>query len=94
MSTFSYQVQLLHRLKIRSSDGKDTLLKVVKNPISRHLPTGSRCYGFSHQGKLYNCNHFVAGLPDNAPLVLIFGAMATGSISVADHPYVSSNKAN
>jgi rRNA small subunit pseudouridine methyltransferase Nep1 len=38
-------VQLLHRLKIRSSDGKDMLLKVVKNPISRHLPAGARCYG-------------------------------------------------
>lgn len=38
-------VQLLHRLKIRSADGKDMLLKVVKNPISRHLPAGARCYG-------------------------------------------------
>lgn len=41
-------VQLLHRLKIRSADGKDMLLKVVKNPISRHLPAGARCYGESH----------------------------------------------
>ena len=38
-------VQLLHKLKIRSADGKDMLLKVVKNPISRHLPAGARCYG-------------------------------------------------
>lgn len=38
-------VKLLHRLKIRSSDGRDMLLKVVKNPISRHLPVGARCYG-------------------------------------------------
>ena len=81
-------VQLLHRLKIRSSDGKDTLLKVVKNPISRHLPAGSRCYGFSHQGQLYNCSHFTTGLPDDAPIVLVFGAMAAGSISQDDHPYV------
>jgi rRNA small subunit pseudouridine methyltransferase Nep1 len=38
-------VQLLHRLKIRSADGKDMLLKVIKNPISKHLPVGARCYG-------------------------------------------------
>jgi rRNA small subunit pseudouridine methyltransferase Nep1 len=38
-------VQLLHRLKIRSVDGNDTLLKVIKNPISRHLPAGARCFG-------------------------------------------------
>ena len=38
-------VQLLHRLKIRSADGRDMLLKVIKNPISRHLPAGAMCYG-------------------------------------------------
>jgi rRNA small subunit pseudouridine methyltransferase Nep1 len=38
-------VQLLHRLKIRSADGNDMLLKVVKNPISRHIPAGARCFG-------------------------------------------------
>lgn len=38
-------VQLLHRLKIRSADGKDMLLKVLKNPISRHLPAGAKCIG-------------------------------------------------
>jgi hypothetical protein len=38
-------VQLLHRLKIRSADGRDMLLKVVKNPISRHIPAGARIIG-------------------------------------------------
>lgn len=38
-------VQLLHRLKIRSSDGKDMLIKVIKNPISRHIPAGAKCIG-------------------------------------------------
>lgn len=38
-------VQLLHKLKIRSADGNDMLLKVIKNPISCHLPAGARCYG-------------------------------------------------
>ena len=41
-------VQLLHRLKIRSADGRDMLLKVIKNPISRHLPAGAACYGASN----------------------------------------------
>jgi rRNA small subunit pseudouridine methyltransferase Nep1 len=40
-------VQLLHRLKIRSSDGNEMLLKVIKNPISRHLPVGAKYYGIS-----------------------------------------------
>lgn len=82
-------VQLLHKLKIRSADGKDTLLKVIKNPISRHLPAGARCYGFSQHGKLHAPGAFVASLPDDAPIVFVFGAMASGSISVADHPYLT-----
>jgi len=82
-------VQLLHRLKIRSADGRDMLLKVVKNPMSRHLPAGARCVGFSHSGTLYSPAHLVAGMPDDVPLVFVFGAMATGSIRLADHPYLS-----
>lgn len=38
-------VQLLHKLKIRSADGNEMLLKVVKNPFSRYIPAGARCYG-------------------------------------------------
>lgn len=82
-------VQLLHKLKIRSADGKDTLLKVVKNPISRHLPAGARCYGFSQHGKLYAPQAFAASLPDDVPIVFVIGAMATGSIRLEDHPYVT-----
>lgn len=82
-------VQLLHRLKIRSADGKDMLLKVVKNPISRHLPVGARCYGFSHTGTLHNPMTWATNLPDKTPIVLVFGAQATRGIVAADHPYVS-----
>jgi rRNA small subunit pseudouridine methyltransferase Nep1 len=82
-------VQLLHRLKIRSSDGKDTLLKVVKNPISRHLPAGAHIFGFSQKGTLHSPGVFAENLPDDKPIVLILGAMASGSISSDDHPYIT-----
>jgi rRNA small subunit pseudouridine methyltransferase Nep1 len=81
-------VQLLHKLKIRSADGKDVLLKVIKNPISRHLPAGAVCYGFSQKGVLHKPSHFANKLPDNGPIVLVLGAMATGSINNVDHPYM------
>ena len=38
-------VQLLHKMKIRSSDGKKTLLRVIKNPITAHLPPGAPIIG-------------------------------------------------
>ena len=80
-------VQLLHKLKIRSADGKDTLLKVIKNPISRHLPAGARCYAFSQHGKLFSPQSLAVGLPDDKPIVFVFGAMAAGSVTLEDHPY-------
>lgn len=82
-------VQLLHRLKIRSSDGKDMLLKVIKNPISRHLPAGARCYGFSQKGTLYSPNTFASTFPSaGEPIVLVFGAQAMRGIKAEDHPYI------
>eukprot|EP01038_Epipyxis_sp_PR26KG_P014737 gene14737-19809_t len=83
-------VQLLHKLKIRSADGSDTLLKVVKNPISRHLPAGAKCFGFSQQGILFSPTHFATNVlpPSTTPIVLIIGAMAVGSITKEDHPYM------
>ena len=46
-------VQLLHRLKIRSADGHDMLLRVIKNPMSRHLPPGIRCFGISFCTRIF-----------------------------------------
>ena len=83
-------VQLLHRLKIRSADGNDTLLKVIKNPIGRHLPAGALCYGFSQHGKLFSPTSFAETLPDDKPVVFVLGAMAAGSIKPEDHPYMKS----
>merc|ERR1712002_823134 len=40
-------VQLLHKLSIHASDGPQKLLKVIKNPISDHLPTGCLKIGTS-----------------------------------------------
>ena len=77
--------QLLHKLKIRAADGSQTLLKVVKNPVSRHLPAGTALYGFSKNGKSYSPNDFAKSLPDDKPIALVFGAMATGSINPENH---------
>jgi rRNA small subunit pseudouridine methyltransferase Nep1 len=82
-------VQLLHKLKIRSADGNDMLLKVIKNPISRHLPAGCKCYGFSQQGTLYSPIHLASNLPDDKPIVLILGAMAAGkSLSLSKSIFI------
>ena len=77
-------VQLLHKLSIRASDGAEKLLKVVKNPVSRHLPV--QCYkiGTSCQGKLVNLREYVPTLPSDKPLVFYFGAMSHGFIDTSE----------
>jgi rRNA small subunit pseudouridine methyltransferase Nep1 len=81
-------VQLLHKLKIRSADGQDMLLKVIKNPISSHLPPGAHIIGFSHHGTLQSPANFAKSLPTDKPIVLVFGAQATRGIISEDHPYI------
>mmetsp|Transcript_20230 Transcript_20230/g.26728 ORF Transcript_20230/g.26728 Transcript_20230/m.26728 type:complete len:222 (+) Transcript_20230:246-911(+) len=79
-------VQLLHKLKIRSSNGSETLLKVVKAPYTRHIPAGTHVYVFSVTGTLYNPNQFAAALPEDEPVCFVLGAMASGHIEMSDHP--------
>jgi len=43
-------VQLLHKLSIRSINSQDKLLKVIKNPITDHLPTKCRKVTLSQNG--------------------------------------------
>ncbi|CAM9684697.1 unnamed protein product [Chrysoparadoxa australica] len=81
-------VQLLHKLKIRAAKTNETLLKVVKNPITRHLPPGARIYALSSAGTLYNPLSFAAQLPEDQPVVFYIGAMASGQLTKEDHPEV------
>ncbi|CAM9586561.1 unnamed protein product [Choristocarpus tenellus] len=81
-------VQLLHKLKIRASGNSTMLLKVVKNPVTRHLPPGCKTYGLSVTGSLYNPHHFAAQLPDDKPIVFYIGAMASGHITKEEAPEV------
>ena len=41
-------MQLLQKLSIRANNGPDKLLRVIKQPVTTHLPTGARRVGLSH----------------------------------------------
>jgi len=73
-------VQLLHKFSIRASDGPMKLLKVIRNPITDHLPIGSIKYGTSFSAeKLIKPIELVS---DEKPVVIVVGAMAHGKVSV------------
>ncbi|CEG37938.1 ribosome biogenesis protein [Plasmopara halstedii] len=81
-------VQLLHTLKIRSSDGNHTLLSVIKNPVTKYLPANSKKYALSRTGTLVNPWEWVETLPKDEPVVFIIGAMAHGHISKENTNYL------
>ncbi|GLH01265.1 hypothetical protein R5R35_007028 [Gryllus longicercus] len=73
-------VQLLHRFNVRASDANMKLLKVIKNPITDHLPVGCKKYGTSFSStKLINPRELVS---TEDPVVVIVGAMAHGKVDV------------
>lgn len=74
-------VQLLQKLSIRSSNGPDKLLRVVKGPVSRHLPTGAHRIGFSRSAEKIISVHNHPALQQDSPLVFVLGAFSHGHIS-------------
>ncbi|XP_064612867.1 ribosomal RNA small subunit methyltransferase NEP1-like [Liolophura sinensis] len=73
-------VQLLHKLSVHASDGPQKLLKVIKNPITDHLPVGCTkiCTSFSADS-IVNPRELV---PSDEPIVFVVGGMAHGSVKV------------
>ncbi|XP_022905203.2 ribosomal RNA small subunit methyltransferase NEP1 [Onthophagus taurus] len=80
-------VQLLHKFSVRASDSSMKLLKVIKNPVSDHLPVGVKKIGTSFGAKnvVKNCRELV---PENEPIVFVVGAMAHGHLNL---DYVEDN---
>lgn len=73
-------VQLLHKYSIRAENGPK-LLKVIKNPITDHLPVGVRKYVMSFSAKkIVKCKELVPTGDD--PVAIVVGAMARGSVDV------------
>mmetsp|Transcript_23709 Transcript_23709/g.18128 ORF Transcript_23709/g.18128 Transcript_23709/m.18128 type:complete len:114 (+) Transcript_23709:451-792(+) len=72
--------QLLTKLKIRASTSSATLMRVIKNPVTSHLPMGSKIIGTSTKGKLVNVNEFLKEAADSKkPIVFVIGAVSVGN---------------
>ncbi|KAF6062551.1 Ribosomal RNA small subunit methyltransferase NEP1 [Candida albicans] len=77
-------VQLLHKLSIRSENSKEVLLKVIKNPITDHLPTKCRKVTLSFDAELKRVQDYVTTLDENESICVFVGAMARGKDNFAD----------
>ncbi|KAI8910803.1 Alpha/beta knot methyltransferase [Gorgonomyces haynaldii] len=90
-------VQLLHKLSIHAVNGPEKLLKVIKNPITDHLPPDSYKITMSSEVPPVKLSSYLPTVPPNKTLVFFIGAMAHGpdnwvddivdeKISISDFP--------
>lgn len=89
-------VQLLQRLSIRSVNGSEKLLKVIRNPVTDHFPPGTYKITLSYDAPLRRLSSHLPTLlnkpqegetkPSNSPrtLAVFLGAMAHGKDDFAD----------
>uniref|UniRef100_UPI00358E67A0 ribosomal RNA small subunit methyltransferase NEP1-like n=1 Tax=Myxine glutinosa TaxID=7769 RepID=UPI00358E67A0 len=74
-------VQLLHKLSVRTADGKQKLLRVIKNPVTSHLPPGCVKVATSFQAD-GGPVHPRTLANDDRPIAVVVGAFAHGSVNV------------
>lgn len=77
-------VQLLYKLSIRSMNLKEQLLRVIKNPITDHLPTKCRKITLSFDAKVQRVQDYVQTLDEDESICVFVGAMARGKDNFAD----------
>jgi rRNA small subunit pseudouridine methyltransferase Nep1 len=73
-------VQLLQKLSIRATNGPDKLLKVIKGPVGRYLPSGAHRIGFSRSAPKVIPMHVHPAIDRAEPLVFVLGAFSHGKI--------------
>ena len=77
-------VQLLHRLSIRSTNSQEKLLKVIKNPITDHLPPNCRKVTLSFEAPVVRTTDYIESLGPKESICIFVGAMAKGHDDFAD----------
>jgi rRNA small subunit pseudouridine methyltransferase Nep1 len=77
-------VQLLHKLSIRSTQSQEKLLKVIKGPITDHLPPNCRKITLSFDSRLVRVSDYISTLEKDESICVFVGAMAKGNDTFAD----------
>ncbi|KAI9676843.1 MAG: 18S rRNA pseudouridine methyltransferase [Caeruleum heppii] len=77
-------VQLLHRLSIRSTNSQERLLKVIKHPITDHLPPNCRKVTLSFEADVIRVRDYIQDLGSKESVCVFVGAMAKGNDDFAD----------
>lgn len=74
--------QLLTKLRIRAANSSEILLKVIKNPITDHLPLGCPIIATNEKSKLVNLDEYVESLNKGVSIAFVIGAMSKGDLNI------------
>ena len=68
-------------MSVRAADSTMKLMKVIKNPVTDHLPVGCKKFVMSFTGKLME--HPRELVPkEEEPVALVIGAFAHGNVNI------------
>ena len=70
------------KLKVRSSENSEILMKVIKNPITDYLPANCQIISTCEKSRLLNTNDFVKALDKSKPVAMVIGAMSQGDLDI------------
>ena len=84
--------QLLSKMKVRAEGASVTLMKIIKNPVTMHLPIGLTTIGTSSKAKLVDVNKYVRKLENiqDKPFAFVIGAVSIGN-PAEDLDYINDN---
>jgi len=66
-------------LKIRATQTSETLLKIIKNPITDHVPLDCLKIGTSTKARLVDVNQYVKTIPRQKDVLFSVGAVSHGN---------------
>lgn len=73
---------MLLKLKIRAAESSEVLLKVIKNPITDHLPIGAPIIATCEKSRLIDTDEYARSLDNGKPVVMVIGSMSQGDLNI------------
>jgi rRNA small subunit pseudouridine methyltransferase Nep1 len=72
----------LTKYRIRAAETSEILLKVIKNPVTDHLPSGVPIIATSEKSRLVDVDEYSQSLDKGKSVVFVVGAMSQGDLNI------------
>lgn len=74
---------MLTKYRIRAGESSEILLRVIKNPVTDHLPMGAPIIATSEKSRIVDLDEYVKDITKlKKPVVFVVGAISTGDLNI------------